>query len=248
MLECGTGSLLSASPTVYSKPHPTITMLTNLHPKAKRLVIEHLYWNEFPFKLEFQYNVRESKGQRNREARLGRHKEGPQVRNHFAPILADATYRVNRLGYTIIYYLKDQATAQAMVNATPSFLNLARVTQPLNNAHIEYLIANPNRVTRSQPYHGIYHYATSFTGGYRDILKLREWSMEYVKERGSKSVKFVFKNEHHVDVFLRDEIELMMIKLVHGGHMGKIKHVHILNKNNNKAGISDEPHSFSETT
>lgn len=224
-------------------------MLSNLHPKAKIQVSEHLYWGEFPFRLMFQFNSKADKWHRTKRAsRSNNGREGKKVRGVFADVLANAKYRVNRLGFSVIYYLADLATAQAMVDANPEFLNLASVVMPLNDAHIEFMRAHPNIETRKDLYHGTYQFSTHFTGDYVTISALRKWCWDHAEERGPKAVKFVRKNAERIDAFFADDTELMVAKLIHGNNMGKVKQAYILNKNKNKAGIFDEPHSLSETT
>jgi len=222
-------------------------MLQNLHPKAKTQISDHLFWGEFPFRLVFQVNAKGKRESRfNRSGRSGR--EGKQIRSHFESILAGVDHRVNRLGFSIIYYLKDVATAQAMIDARPEFLNLSSVISPMNDAHIEFMKANPDLVTRPDLYHGTYRFFTYFTGDYNTMKTLRKWCWGHAEERGSKAVKFVRKSSERIDAYFIDDVELMIAKLMHGGNMGKVKQVYILNKNKNKAGIFDEPHSLSETT
>lgn len=224
-------------------------MLNNLPPKTKIRVTESMYWNKFPFKLVFKFNAKSQWSQRKRYIPSNR-TEGPMLRQHNDAILKGKEFRVNRLGQAVIYYVTDAETAQALVDNTHEVLNLTEVYQPIDADHVNFLIANPDKVTRFKLFHGRYHWTMRLSSGnHSHYTAMKRWCETHQNERGIEHVKFVFhENTHIVDGYFIDDSELLMVKLHHNQRTTRIKQVHILNKNNNKVGNSDEPLTLSETS
>ena len=206
--------------------------------------IEHLFWNEFPFRLIYKFTGRDKWS---KDSTYVPRNEVQRIKTEVSNLIGKLVGRTSMNVDCVLVYFRTRdefEQAQKLMSASKRFILLC-ITQPSDDAHIEYLKNNQGCNLRKQLWFGKYEWRVRFKkiNSYKRE-KLLTWLQAMFDDL--ERAKIIVDNDHdRVILYLRDEGDITMVKLCQSS-FGKAERAIPLKNYNHKEGESHEPSSVQE--
>jgi hypothetical protein len=235
-------------------------------------IINRLYWNKFPFSIELNFSTMLIRADKKSTAGWNSSYWGDGYRASQGTLgngikaLVPADKKIAKLVRTYnvwkVFFVDESDFDKFLVDVKAFEKNVAvtGVWKPESTDHLELLQQDHKLVTRTSLFHQKYTWKITFKSGY--LLESKDELVEWINEIYKtddvvvktkywstwSSDRYRFADGNHIPIlYLNDEDDVIMAKLIYTSSIKKIEKAVILeNKNNNKGNTEDESGTVSQ--